>query len=546
MKVEPDPGPVPPNVLPWLALVSQRLVMARGARRNGDSYAVCNHGRAAAEAVCSAALARYGMEGGELHAMIQKVRAGSFPSRPPEDVSHALDRLRNDGNLGSHARAVEAEEIERAARRVLDDLPVVIRWLLKGPLGGADARPAAALPPEVAASVLALAALAGPRRPRRALWGASLVAAGAVAVLVTGAAGRRGRDVVTGLRELRPEGGAAEGPCEMVPDGDFHLRPRETCEAEGPELRASAPLACVAPGTLLRNGTRMLKVRLRDGREGWVFARRGELRGALPAAWTDLRGGVPCRQPPGRNGCQSSMVSLGGRFEMGRDRGLPAEGPGHAVTLSRFCLDRTEVSVGQYRACVAAGGCSAATLDGVRLGSVTGSCSAGLAGDNDLLPINCVTWHQAKRFCEWAGGRLPTEAEWELAAHDPPAGAARGPRANVCGAECARQFPDLTRLPGHADDFPSLAPVSSLPAGRTARGFDDLFGNVAEWTADGVGAYPAGAVSDPQGDPAAARRVVRGGSWRLSDPAELTATARGEARPSHASPAIGFRCASRR
>jgi formylglycine-generating enzyme required for sulfatase activity len=242
----------------------------------------------------------------------------------------------------------------------------------------------------------------------------------------------------------------------------------------------------------------------------------------------------------------------GGTFVMGTNRGQPQEGPEHSVTLSPFCIDRSEVTVAQYQQCVEARACSRATLEGAVTVSSTGDCNSERPG-RALHPVNCVSWHQAEAFCAWAGGRLPTEAEWEMTARDEgtlPDGVQRRPAsiagANVCGDECVTQFTTLQRFPGHHDAFASTAPVGSMPAGSTSRLVHDMLGNVFEWVADGYARYSAQAASNPIGDPASSKRAVRGGGWRDDDPERVTITYREGIVPAYVSPNLGFRCASRR
>ncbi|HEX7671815.1 MAG TPA: SUMF1/EgtB/PvdO family nonheme iron enzyme, partial [Polyangiaceae bacterium] len=79
-----------------------------------------------------------------------------------------------------------------------------------------------------------------------------------------------------------------------------------------------------------------------------------------------------------------------------------AEKPLHAVSLSAFEIDRTEVTQAAYTGCILAKGCAPPSCDW--------DCT------ETTLPAACVTWAEANAYCKWAGKRLPTEAEWEKAA----------------------------------------------------------------------------------------------------------------------------------
>lgn len=198
---------------------------------------------------------------------------------------------------------------------------------------------------------------------------------------------------------------------------------------------------------------------------------------AAPAAPTS----APPNVPP------LTWVAIpGGAFRMGGERGEADERPVHTVTLKAFELTRTEVTVEQYAACVNAGACSAPE---------TGqSCNWGVAG-RASHPINCVYWDQAQAFGRWAGGRLPTEAEWEYAA----------------------------RSGGKDIAYPWGNEAANYGAGSTAEvcgkgefgGICDMAGNVWEWVEDWYHSRYVGAPADGSAyvTPAGSSRVARGGSW---------------------------------
>lgn len=107
------------------------------------------------------------------------------------------------------------------------------------------------------------------------------------------------------------------------------------------------------------------------------------------------------------------MLFPAATFKMGaseaEDDAMPEDKPEHAVTVAAFCMARTEMTVAEYDACVAAGRCTAA-------GALHNPhCNTGMSGRSNH-PINCVDLAQATAYCEAQGARLPTEEEWEYAA----------------------------------------------------------------------------------------------------------------------------------
>src|SRR6201999_2606732 len=145
----------------------------------------------------------------------------------------------------------------------------------------------------------------------------------------------------------------------------------------------------------------------------------------------------------------------------------------------------------QYAACFAAGACSAPNCPW--------DCS------KSDYPATCVTWDQAKSFCDWAGKRLPTEAEWELAA--------RG--TDALKYPWGSDDPDcsLTNMAGCGDE--TMA-VGSLPDGASPYGALDMAGHVVGVVADYYdAAYYASSPSDnPTGPESGSRYGGRGGGFK--------------------------------
>lgn len=181
-------------------------------------------------------------------------------------------------------------------------------------------------------------------------------------------------------------------------------------------------------------------------------------------------------------------------------------------------LDVNEVTVGDFRHCVSAGICKTQATNSSPL------CT--FSGDNDRLPMNCVSAFDAHAYCRWRNNRLPTAAEWRSAAFshggDHPWGRAR---------------PDCQRSVMKGCGWEGPAEVGSLPMGRSVYGHADLIGNVREWT------VPA-EVADPYTwEPTPVDLLpALGGSWHLGSAAQ--SAARGPRLVAgHADPFTGFRCA---
>jgi formylglycine-generating enzyme required for sulfatase activity len=202
-------------------------------------------------------------------------------------------------------------------------------------------------------------------------------------------------------------------------------------------------------------------------------------------------GAKPARAAAGKAGIQWVRIPAG-TFTMGSsDVGSDAQP--HQVTVKSFQMAKTLVTNKQYKACVDAGACTAAQDYG-----------SGYNGDDQ--PVVGVDWNQAGAFSKWAGGRLPSEAEWEFAARSGgkeqkyPWGNEDATCGNAVISGCGYNAP---------------APVCSKPNGNTAQGLCDMAGNAWEWVQDWYHGSYNGAPTDGSAweSPAGSYRVLRGGSW---------------------------------
>ncbi len=215
-----------------------------------------------------------------------------------------------------------------------------------------------------------------------------------------------------------------------------------------------------------------------------------------------------------------------------------AEGVAHTVTLSPFWMDRTEVRVADYARCVSAGVCGP---PGFSMGDARFA--------NPDFPVVLVTWDDARDYCKFAGGRLPTEAEWEFAARGP--GGRAFPWGNVYNAHLANHGSIALDRTDATDGYAGLAPVGAIRDGKTPLGLLDMAGNAGEWVADEIDpdatdVLPTAYAPAPQINPRAAggaRRIVRGGSY-LAGADSLRTTSRRLALGTRRMSDVGFRCAA--
>jgi len=233
-----------------------------------------------------------------------------------------------------------------------------------------------------------------------------------------------------------------------------------------------------------------------------------------------------------------TMVDIpAGVFEMGTDsvQANDENKPMHKVRTVAFQIDKYPVTQAQYAEFVAA------KHYRPPLNWEGGKLPRGLA----MHPVTMVSWYNAVDYCQWAGKRLPTEAEWEKAARGTDA--RRWPWGSGMKPENLNTYYQVGRT----------TPVDQYPDGASPYGVMDMAGDVQEWVADVFAPYPGSKaadrifeakVIDPDYSKGTAvddkeqYRVMRGGSWK-SDPFSTTTYHRNYSLPNYASDFYGFRCA---
>jgi formylglycine-generating enzyme required for sulfatase activity len=219
------------------------------------------------------------------------------------------------------------------------------------------------------------------------------------------------------------------------------------------------------------------------------------------------------------------MVQIpAGPFTMGSDGGPGDETPAHQVDLAAYEIDKFEVTNADFAVFVQVTG-HKTNVEQSGGGSTWKDYTEGREGH----PVVKVSWRDAVAYCQWAGKRLPSEAEWEKAAR---------------GIE-AYTFPwgneyDPQKANGKDRAIRSTTAVGSFPEGASPYGAMDMAGNVWEWTADWYQGYPG---TSWQTDYFGERfRVLRGGGWFETEDFLRTTVRNGNTEVA-ASDDIGFRCA---
>jgi formylglycine-generating enzyme required for sulfatase activity len=253
--------------------------------------------------------------------------------------------------------------------------------------------------------------------------------------------------------------------------------------------------------------------REKEAKAGMLSERQSTTTGALAANMGPSPGTV--RQNP-KDGLKYVWIPAG-TFMMGCSPGdnecRKAENPPHQVTITKgFWLGQTEVTVGAYS----------------RFAGATGRQMPFRGRANENMPIVNMTWNDARGYCTWAGGRLPTEAEWEYAA--------RGGRSEA-------RYGNLDEIAWYANN--SRREIHEVGQKR-ANGFGllDMLGSVWEWVNDWYEPeyYQNSPATDPQGPTDGIGRALRGASWASSS-GQARVSFRGSTAPGITIEGLyGFRC----
>jgi formylglycine-generating enzyme required for sulfatase activity len=227
-------------------------------------------------------------------------------------------------------------------------------------------------------------------------------------------------------------------------------------------------------------------------------------------------------------------------FEMGcRQDGevfcIPGTAP-HTVTLDSYRIDKYMVTFERYQACIDAGQCTEPFAGA--------ACNYGMQWASEH-PVNCVTYEQATNVCAFENKRLPTEAEWALAARGPDSlKFPWGDEAPSCDLAVMNQKRDGKMGPGCGAG--TTQAVGTRTEGQSPFGLMDVTGNLWEWTSDWYSEtyFAASPAYNPKGPDTGTHKVLRGSSWTSRRLDELALTVRFNYAPEGQGYVVGVRCAA--
>ncbi|HCK11136.1 MAG: hypothetical protein CME21_05640 [Gemmatimonadetes bacterium] len=265
-------------------------------------------------------------------------------------------------------------------------------------------------------------------------------------------------------------------------------------------------------GSLIRDSPTRVELRVGSGKVRIYKINIKTINGRSPFEKTRL----PVRGPV-EEVVPDEVLIPGGEYRMGDSQGK--DRPVHKVHVDSFYIDKYELTNAEYRV----------YLEQTSKPAPKYWENAKYNGSDQ--PVVGVTWEEAMNYCQWAGKRLPTEAEWELAA--------RGRDGTLYPWGDVQSLP-ATNTRESKEGRPQ--PVGSYAAGISSTGLYDMSGNVWEWTYDWYDKdyYQDSPYSNPRGPDSGKEKVIRGGGWNIS---MVDMAFRRPEKPSQRYSALGFRCA---
>ena len=242
-----------------------------------------------------------------------------------------------------------------------------------------------------------------------------------------------------------------------------------------------------------------------------------------PSASATPKGKPPSPTPiildlPKYQPIELKMVEIpAGEYKIGASDGEDREKPSHTVTIKAFLIDNREVTKEEY----------AKFLKEAKYKAPSSWVNGSYRG-NGQEPVTEITWEEAQAYAKWAGKRLPTEEEWEIAAS---------------GKEHLR-YPwgnewDVVKANTKEAAQDGIKPAGAFMKGVSPLGLYDMSGNVWEWTDSKPVSYAGSSFKIIDGDN---YRVIRGGSHKEGK-AVATTSARNWIEPTRSDATLGFRCA---
>jgi serine/threonine-protein kinase len=238
-------------------------------------------------------------------------------------------------------------------------------------------------------------------------------------------------------------------------------------------------------------------------------------------------------KPPKKMRIGDMVRIRSGEYTVGPDATDPEDSPSGTVTVKDFYIDRCEVTIAEFARFLNAGGNDAHYMEDMADPDFCGIVKkdAGryeVVSGKENYPVVYMRPESAEAYAAWAGKRLPTEYEWEIAA--------RGSAGRLY--PWGNEPPDSTRA-NYDFNIGHPTPVGSYERGKTPDGIYDMCGNVWELCQGNWDSYPWGTKIDgmPEG-----RQNMRGGAW-TTPPANIASTYRSAMKYSGWAAMIGFRCA---